>query len=172
MTGLLLSGNAWAVEFDEYAVKAAYLYNFAKFVEWPPGSFSTTDAPLSICIAGDDPFDNKLEMLSGKVVEGHPVEVRHIPAATGFERCHVLFIGRVEQKRFKTLLARLGRLPILTVSDIDDFAQAGGMIGLIETEQRIRFDINLDAANQANLKLSSHLLKLARVMGGLRGVSQ
>jgi hypothetical protein len=164
LSGLLLGGHAWASEFDEYAVKAAYLYNFAKFVEWPPGAFASADAPLLICIAGDNPFGDALATLSGKTVESHPVEVRPIPAATGLEKCHIVFIGRAEQGRFKTVLAKLARLPILTVSDIGGFAQAGGMIGLVEADQRIRFDINLAITHQANLKLSSQLLKLATIV--------
>lgn len=158
------SGSAWAVEFDEYAVKAAYLYNFAKFAEWPPGAFAGPNAPLSICIAGDNPFGGALETLSGKTVDSHPVEVRHLPAATGLEKCHIVFVGRAEQGRFKAMLAKLARLPILTVSDIGDFARMGGMIGLVEADQRIRFDINLAATRQANLKLSSQLLKLATIV--------
>lgn len=158
------TGNVRAAEFDEYAVKAAYLYNFAKYVEWPPGAFATAAAPLSICIAGDNPFGDALATLSGKTVDSHPVEVRHLPAATGLDKCHIVFVGRAEQGRYKTVLARLARLPILTVSDIGDFARMGGMIGLVEADQRIRFDINLAAARQANLKLSSQLLKLATIV--------
>ncbi|QQS55390.1 MAG: YfiR family protein [Candidatus Competibacteraceae bacterium] len=164
LAGALLGSATWASRFDEYAVKAAYLYNFAKFVEWPPEVFSATDSPLVICIAGDNPFGTALEALRDKVVEGRPVEVRHIPTATGLDRCNVVFIGRAEQRRLKTVLAELARLPILTVSDIGGFAQAGGMIGLFETEQRIRFNINIMAARQANLKLSSQLLKLATIV--------
>jgi hypothetical protein len=170
--GLLLGSNAWAAEFDEYAVKAAYLYNFAKFVEWPPGAFANADAPLLICIAGDNPFGDALAMLSGKTVESHPLEVRPIPAATGLDQCHIVFIGRAEQGRFKTVLAKLARLPILTVSDIGGFAQAGGMIGLVEADQRIRFDINLATTHQANLKLSSQLLKLATIVEQSGGVPE
>ncbi|MFO1371852.1 MAG: YfiR family protein [Candidatus Competibacteraceae bacterium] len=161
---LLLGSGAWASEFDEYAIKAAYLYNFAKFVEWPAGVFTTTDTPLAICIAGDNPFGEALASLSGKTVESHPVEVRHIPAATGLDRCHIVFISRTEQGRFKAVLAKLNRLPILTVSDIGDFTQAGGMIGLVEADQRIRFNINLAATHRAGLNLSSQLLKLATIV--------
>ncbi len=96
--------------------------------------------------------------------ESRPVAVRHIPAATGLEKCHIVYIGRSEQGRFKAVLTKLARLPILTVGDIADFAQEGGMIGLVEAEQRIRFNINLAAARQANLKLSSQLLKLATIV--------
>lgn len=162
--GLLLGSSAWASEFDEYVVKAAYLYNFAKFVEWPPNVFVTTDTPLSICIAGDNPFGEALGSLSGKTVESHPVEIHLIPTATGLDRCHIVFMGRAEQGRYKTVLAKLARLPILTVSDINGFAQEGGMIGLIEADQRIRFNINLTATRQAGLKLSSQLLKLATIV--------
>lgn len=83
---------------------------------------------------------------------------------TGFDRCHIVFIGRIEQGQFKTVLAKLARLPVLTVSDIGDFARTGGMIGLVEADQRIRFDINLTTARRANLKLSSQLLKLAFIV--------
>ena len=164
LAGPLLGGDTWASEFDEYTVKAAYLYNFAKYVEWPPGAFVNADAPLLICIAGDNPFGDALTALSGKSIESHPVEVRHLPAATGLEKCHIVFVGRAEQGRFKTMLAKLARLPILTVGDISDFARMGGMIGLVEADQRIRFDINLTATRQANLKLSSQLLKLATIV--------
>lgn len=168
LTALLLSGLipgvAGANEFDEYAVKAAYLYNFAKYVEWPPGTFASADAPLLICIAGDDPFGDALAALSGKMIENHPVKVRPLAVTTDLNPCHIVFVSRAEQGRLKTLLAKLARQPILTVSDISDFAQAGGMIGLIEADQRIRFSINLNATRQADLKLSSQLLKLATIV--------
>lgn len=162
--GAPLNNDAWASGFDEYAIKAAYLYNFAKFVEWPPGAFPTSDSPLVICIAGENPFGTALAALQGKSVESRPVKVLDLPTVTGLDQCNVVFFGRAEQGRFKTVLAKLARLPILTVSDISDFAQAGGMIGLFEAEQRIRFSINITAARQANLKLSSQLLKLATIV--------
>lgn len=162
--GFLAASGVWSGEFDEYAVKAAYLYNFAKFVEWPPEAFAQADAPLLICIAGSNPFGGALDTLAGKLVDSHPVTVRYLPAASGLEQCHIVFIGRAEQGRSKALLAKLAQLPVLTVGDNSDFIEAGGMIGLIEAEQRIRFNINLTAARQANLKLSSQLLKLATVV--------
>ena len=164
LLGSLSPGAAGASEFDEYAVKAAYLYNFAKYVEWPPGTFASADAPLLICIAGDDPFGDALAALSGKMIENHPVEVRRLSVTTDLNPCQIVFVSRAEQGRLKTLLAKLARQPILTVSDISDFAQTGGMIGLIEADQRIRFNINLNAAQQAHLKLSSQLLKLATII--------
>ena len=163
--GLVLGQcSAWAGEFDEYAVKAAYLYNFAKFVEWPPGTFATTDAPLLICIAGDNPFGAALATLSDKTVENHPVRLRHMPTAGSLAQCHIVFISRTEQGRFRAMLEKLDDLPILSVSDIADFTRAGGMIDLVEVEQRIRFNINLSAARRARLRLSSQLLKLATIV--------
>lgn len=164
LSGVFVAGSAWGSEFDEYAVKAAYLYNFAKFVEWPPETFATADAPLRICVAGDNPFGDALASLSDKKVANHPVEVRAIPATVNLNPCHIVFISRSEQRRFKALLTKLDRLPILTVSDMGGFALDGGMIGLIEADQRIRFDINLAVTRQANLKLSSQLLKLANIV--------
>lgn len=158
---VLLGGLAWAEGFDEYAIKAAYLYNFAKFVEWPPQAFAGANAPLVICVAGFNPFGDALNALSGKTVKNHPVELRYPSAADGFEGCHILFIGRGEQSRLRAMLARCNGLPVLTVSDIGAFTQMGGMVGLVESEQRIRFEINLNTARQSDLKLSSQLLKLA-----------
>lgn len=164
LSGLLLNGNARASEFDEYTVKAAYLYNFAKYVEWPSEVFVKTDTPLLICIVGKNPFDGALEMLAGKMVNSHPVEVRSVLATANLGRCQVVFIARTEQSRLNTILKNMDSQPVLTVSDISNFAEAGGMIGLIEIEQRIRFDINMAATDRARLKLSSQLLKLARIV--------
>lgn len=164
LAALLLAGGAWGGEFDEYAVKAAYLYNFAKYVEWPSAVFTRSDAPMAICIVGENPFGVALSALAGKTVGSHPVEVRPVSSGTELEKCHIVFISQAEQGRARALVSRLAHLPILTVSDIDDFARSGGMIGLVEAEQRIRFDINLATARQANLKLSSQLLKLATIV--------
>lgn len=163
---MLLNGldpgiTAWANGFDEYAVKSAYLYNFAKFVEWPLQSFDRADAPLVICIAGANPFGEALASLADKTVEHHPVEVRHQPEAVNLGRCHIVFVSRAEPRRWTAVRDQCGGLPVLTVSDIGDFVRQGGMIGLVESDQRIRFDINLAAARQVGLRLSSQLLKLA-----------
>jgi hypothetical protein len=159
-----LASRAVAGGVDEYAIKAAYLYNFAKFVEWPTESFTHAEAPLTICVAGGSPFGSALEALTGKKVATHPVEVRYLPNPSRIDQCHIAFLSRTEQPRLKPLLAQLVGRPVLTVSDISDFAQGGGIIGLVEAEERIHFNINLDAARQADLKLSSHLLKLATII--------
>ncbi|MDG4553347.1 MAG: YfiR family protein [Candidatus Competibacter sp.] len=164
LIAVLVARSVCPEVYDEYAVKAAYLYNFAKFVEWPSGTFSNHDAPLVICIAGDNPFGDTLAAISNKNVDSHPVEVRIISLTARLDQCHVVFIGRADQEQFKTVLLKLARLPVLTVSDINGFAQAGGMIELFKTEQRIRFNISIQATHRANLKLSSQLLKLATIV--------
>lgn len=161
---VLLTRSLRSEIYDEYTVKAAYLYNFTKFVEWPPGTFPATDSPLVICVSSENPFGGALATLHGKTVADHPVEVRLISLAARLDRCHVIFIGRTNQGNFKTVLTKLARLPILTVSDINDFTQSGGIIELFDENQRIRFSINITVARQANLKLSSQLLKLAVIV--------
>jgi hypothetical protein len=162
ITGLPLAVSALTA--DEYAVKAAYLYNFAKFVEWPPASFATDNAPLLICVMGDNPFGEALTNLHGKRVGAHAVAVQELPSSQEAPSCHIVFITRSQQPRLKNLLATLSGRPVLTVSDIDNFTQGGGIIGLIEIEQRIQFVINTSAASRAGLKISSQLLKLAIVV--------
>ena len=166
----LLLAIAWlplaasALAADEYAIKAAYLYNFAKFVEWPPSAFTGDDAPLHICIINDNPFGDALASLRGKTVGSHAVSVQALPSHSDGSGCHIVFISRSQEPRLRNLLATFSKRPALTVSDIEDFAQRGGIIGLIEVEQRIQFAINLAAMRRAGLKLSSQLLKLAIIV--------
>jgi len=154
----------------EYDVKAAFLYNFAKFVEWPPDTFKEPTAPLTVCVLGDDPFGEALEKeFSGKTVQDRPIVFEpldhHAPAA-----CQVLFVSASERKRVDAILQDLQGPPILTVSDIHRFVKHGGMIGFTLEDDRVRFEVNLAAAEQAGLKISSQLLKLAKnVTGKPRG---
>lgn len=150
---------------DEYAVKAAYLFNFAKFVEWPPQALPTRQSPVTLCIAGRDPFGNALETTGDKSLRERPLVIRRLSRLEEFTHCHLLFLSDSESTRLGQILAKLKNGPILTVSDISGFADAGGMIGLVNVGQRIRFEINLPAVQKANLKISSQLLKLARIIG-------
>jgi hypothetical protein len=154
---------------EEYTVKAAYLYNFAKFVEWPQQTFATPTAPIILCILGRDPFGDSLDKIAEKTVGERPVAIRRLAQVEETNGCHVLFVSRSESTRLQSILNGLAPAPILTVSDIPGFADAGGMIGLINVGQRIRFEINLRAATRAQLKISSQLLKLARVIGDSEG---
>ncbi|MFI5057189.1 MAG: YfiR family protein [Candidatus Acidiferrales bacterium] len=163
-------GSAQANPSSEYAVKAAFLFHFAQFAEWPPTAFKDPNAPLTFCTLGEDEFHGALdESISGKTIENRPLRVQHLKQLQEVEGCHVIFISANEKKRIPALLASLKDSPVLTVGETEHFAQEGGMIGLSLEENKIRFEINLGSVEHAKLKLSSRLLTLAKtVLGGSR----
>lgn len=149
----------------EYDVKAAFVLNFARFVEWPDAAFADRSAPLVIAIAGDDPFDGRLERLvRDKTINAHPLTVKQMSGTADFKGVNVLFVSASERQRASAILKTLIGARVLTVSDIDGFCSMGGMIQLTNQEQRIRFEVNLFAAQHAGLAVSSKLLGLARVV--------
>jgi YfiR/HmsC-like len=151
-----------AVEVPDVAVKAAFLYNFAKFAEWPalpPG------APIVLCVVGDDGIaDALLETVRGQNISGHTLEVSRPRESATWRACHLLFIGSAEIRQAVSGLEGLKTLPVLTVSDGQGFAQAAGIIELYVESGRMRFAINVDAAEHSRLRLSSRLLGLAKVI--------
>jgi len=151
--------------FDEYQVKAAFLYNFAKFVEWPPGTFSSPSDPIGICIAGVNPFGSTLDtMVQGKKMGERVFAVRRIPDTQQAKECQILFIGGTEWKRLRSLLDALKGAAILTVGETDDFTAAGGMIAFQLAGPRVRIQIDLETAEHSRLKISSKLLSLAQIV--------
>jgi hypothetical protein len=165
---LLLAGPgsaaAQAGSEGEYSIKAAFLYNFAKFAEWPPSVFDDASGPLVICVLGPDPFGSALDEIEGKGVGRRAISIRRVRSPLEIGQCHIVFISNALAAEARTICGALGQAPVLTVSDIDGFAQTGGMIGLTTVDNRIRFQINLKAAENAGLKLSSQLLKLATIV--------
>jgi len=159
-----LNPTAQASSSREYAIKAVFLYNFAKFVEWPSQAFEDSTTPIILCILGKDPFGVFLKPLKGKTVKGKKIIIKYIHKIDDMEKCHVLFVGKSEDKQLVRILARLGDRNVLTVSDIGNFAQRGGIIGLTREKDEIHFEINLDASKMADLKISSRLLKIARIV--------
>jgi len=154
----------------EYDVKAAFLFHFAQFVEWPQGAFNGASSPLTYCTFGQDPFHGALDAsLSGKKVGEHPLQVIHLKAAQDFQGCHILFVGAAERKSISGTLAGLKGKPVLTVGETEHFTADGGMIGFCLEDNKIRFEINLDAAEKARLKISSRLLSLAKHVVGASG---
>lgn len=145
----------------EYLIKAAILFNFAKFASWPETTFGYPGAPLRICVLGDDPFGPALDSLHGKQVRNRPLATARIGTLEEAPQCHILFVSSSEEANLPAILDYVGKLPILTVADIGRFANTGGIIALKEVNNRSRIEINLDAAEQAGLKLSSKLLRLA-----------
>jgi len=149
---------------SEYQVKAVFLFNFAQFVEWP--AVATPDSqPVIIGVLGEDPLGTFLdETVRGERLGLRPFEIRRYRELTDIRACNILFISRSESERVGEILAALGKRPILTVSDGDDFAKRGGMIQFVNDKNRIRLRINLEAAQAANVTISSKLLRVAEIV--------
>jgi YfiR/HmsC-like len=149
---------------DEYQVKAAYLLNFARFVEWPAGDLPAS-SPLEIVIVGDDSFGGALEVvLLGKSANGHPIHLRHLRWDDVLTSYQIVFISVSEERHLPQILRFLGHSSVLTVSDIDRFALRGGVIEFRIVGNRVRFDINRTSAVAAQLNISSKLLAVARAI--------
>lgn len=155
---------------EEYQIKAAFLFHFAQFVEWPEGAFQEADSPLVYCTIGKDPFQGALEeSFKGKMIGSHSLQVRHLKEGGAAQGCHVAFLGKAAGRHIQDELASLRGNPVLTVGETEQFVKESGMIGFSLEENKIRFDINLEAAEQAKLKISARLLALAKtVIGGPR----
>ena len=149
----------------EYEIKAAFLLNFTKFVEWPATSFADANAPIVLDIIGKDPFGNSLDgIVEGQFVQGRGVVVRRERPGEYLRSSQIAFIDDSEKARVPEILGSLQGFSVLTVSDIDGFAEEGGVIQFVIEEDRVRFVINLEAASRAKLKINSKLLALARVI--------
>lgn len=147
---------------SEYQVKAAYLYDFSRFVEWPAHSGSEKDPTFAICVIGKDPFGAILDAtLAGEKREGQNLEARRISKAQEALACRILFIGTSEADHLKEILAQMKKATVLTVSDIPRFSESGGMIEFVLKDHKVRFDVNLTNATDAGLAVSSDLLKVA-----------
>ncbi|MEZ5585147.1 MAG: YfiR family protein [Candidatus Competibacteraceae bacterium] len=150
---------------DVYALMAVYIQNFAKFTTWPVESFVDPTAALNLCILGEDPFGVALAKVDGSKIRDHALRIKHYPRVAVISGCHIVFISRSERWRLEQILHDLTGTPILTVSDIPEFSQQGGMITLLTVDRRLRFAVNPVAVARAGLKLSSKLLELAQIVG-------
>lgn len=147
----------------EYKVKAAYLYNFTKFINWPDDVFPVHEAhPFKICILGDNPFGHSLDLISNKTAQGHNVKVEYLETINTQSECHVIFISKSREKEIQKIFEVLTSKNILTVSDINDFTTKGGGISLDIVNGKVQFNVNLQATNKAGLKVSAKLLELAK----------
>lgn len=181
--GLSLPGIAWALMFalclnlqaqsppTEYQVKAAYLLNFGKFVTWPATTAAANPEPFSICVLGEDPFGSILDStVRGEKIDGRSVVAKRIRGSGEVSACNILFISRSEQGQVRKIASSLGKSGVLTVSDSQDFISHGGAIQFTLSGNRVRFEVNLNATQEAGLGLSSELLKVASsVHGKTRG---
>jgi len=147
---------------SEYQLKAAFLYNFAKFVEWPATALPQDSSPFVIGILGNNPFNEDLKKtVAGKKISEHPIAVVSFPNLADATNCHILFISSSEKARLTEIFKWLQTAPILTVGETDQFTETGGMINFVTEANKIRFQIKDDTAKAARLKISSKLLNLA-----------
>lgn len=149
----------------EYELKAAMLYNLTRFVEWPASAYADAQAPTVLCILGRDPFGDSLTSIaSSQTGGGRPVQIRRIANNKEIKGCHVAYISSSERKNIAQILAGLKGASVLTVGEMAQFAARGGMIQFSLEEKQVRFEVNLEAASESDLKISSRLLVLARVV--------
>jgi hypothetical protein len=149
-----------------YTVKAAYLFQFARYVEWPADAFATRESPWVIGVLGPYPFDSVFEDIARtKRIEGRPVTIRRFASMAHYTSCHILFIAAATEPAQRAIgIEQLKQSPVLLVGEEPGFAEEGGVINFFVEEGRVRFEINVQAARQRQLKISSTLLSLAKLV--------
>lgn len=162
--GMLSAFSAFAEVPSEAQVKAAYVLNFAKFTEWPATAFGKEGAPLQVCVAGSADTLAGFGAIRGKNVHGREVQVRHVPkpAEAQWSGCGIVYLDPTQRTSIPGILKSLAGLPVLTVSDVDNFVDSGGMLGLVLVDGRVRFDANRESVRAGGLQLRAQLLTLAR----------
>jgi hypothetical protein len=166
---LIVAASARATDQGASApeLRAAFMYNFAKFTEWPASVIGPPDRPIVFCVSDDQPMADALEQIvKGRAVSGHALSVRRTGFASGgdFRTCHLLYASGLDLKRANELIGTLDRSPVLTVGDFERFAQMGGVANFFVEDGKMRFAINVDSAQRAGLRVSSKLLMLARIV--------
>jgi len=150
---------------SEYLIKAGFTYNFAKLVQWPDRAFPQPDSAIVIGIVGTDPFGNTLrDVLTGKNVNGRSFAVRHFKVGAELKDCNILFVSASETPHLDEIFRAVRGLPILTIGETPSFARRGGIINFVIEEDKVRFEVNVEAARQADITISSRLLTLAKIV--------
>jgi len=149
----------------EHDVKAAFIFNFAKFVDWPPGKSQESGTIMNVCVVGDAPLGAALEAIEGKIAGGKRIKIKLEPPQQSQGNCSILFVGDSEKEQLGRILETVKNASVLTIGDTKGFGQQGVMINFYMEEKRVRFEINPKAAGRAGLKVSSNLLKIARIVG-------
>jgi hypothetical protein len=148
----------------EYDIKAAFIYNFLKYVEFPAQSFPAGSTTLAIGVLGKDPFGGSLNALTKKSIQGRSLVIKRFTDVKDIGDTHVLFISSSEKARLKPILDAVKSTPVLTIGEVGGFAKNGGIINFTIENNNVRFEVNPDAAERAKLKISSQLLRLAKVI--------
>lgn len=163
LMGLMFSSVSGAVPISrECEIKASFIYNFTKFVEWPGRGLADPHAPFVIGVLGDSGCDAALERLaSDHQIGGHPIEVRKVASAQELKSLQMLYVSRTQDQQFAALASAITAAPVLTVGESAMFVAAGGMVNFVQQDNKLRFEINVHSAAQAGLRVSAQLLKLA-----------
>lgn len=174
---LLLFAAAWVVVHSadvqaqpapskEYQVKAACLLNFVQFIQWPASAFPDAKTPISVGVLGDDPFGRVLEQtFEDESIDGRKLLIKRATHVDELKACHLIFISKSEKERLSGILESLNAVSVVTVGEVDEFVQRGGIIKFYLEENKVRFEINVSAAERKALKISSQLLKRAKIAG-------
>ncbi len=161
---------AYAQGYNETEVKAAFLYHFTSYIEYPPGAFAGPSAPFVIGVLGKTGITDALQQaVKGKSVKGRAILVKEVSISQEMRECHIVFVSDAEARSLPRILEILGDSPVLLVGESENFAAKGGMIGFFVEQKRVRFEINLEAVRRAHLTISSKLLSLARIVREKRG---
>ena len=157
--------NAEASSAD-YKLKAAYIYQFTKFAQWPDFSFDNNTSPIVICVLGDNPFNKTLDSFSSRSSQGRSLKVRYLAKLEDFSDCHIVFVSKSLKKHLDNILIKLKNHSVLSVSDIEGFAMGGGIIGFIKKKRRVGIEINVNMSKSSGVKLSSKLLEVSTLVQG------
>jgi len=151
---------------SEYRVKAAFLFNFARFVDWPAITFVSASSPFALCVYGDDPFGPDLDaIVQGESIAGRAMVVRRIRELDAVVQCQIVFVSGSADSELEAVVEKLGHRPTLVVSDVESAARRGAIIRMMTVNNRVRLLVNIDAARAAHLTISSNLLRAAEVVG-------
>jgi hypothetical protein len=165
ITGLFMfcvsDTNAYEIKPGEYRVKALFLYNFLKFIEWP----ANNNPALRICILGEDPFENDIDLILNETVNNRKLSVSYIADYRELKKCNLIFISHSEEDRLAEIIKATKEYHIVTIGDTEGFAERGVMINFYLQENKVRFEINKDAADRSGIRMSSKLLNLAKIVG-------
>jgi len=165
LLGLWLAAAGRGQTAEEYQVKAAFLFNFTRFVEWPPQVFKTPPDPITICVLGQNPFGPALvDAVKGKTADGRTFQVREVSGPHPATGCQILFVSSSERRRLHTILSEIRTDGVLTVGETDSFTSEGGIINFKIENGRVCLQVNVQAAEQAKLRISSKLLSLAQIV--------
>ena len=171
LSAMALGGHAEGLDSSdssEYLIKAGFIYNFAKLVEWPTASFAQPDSPIVIGILGEDPFGATLDrIVADKKINGRGFAVKRVKYSRDFKDlrdCNILFVSSSEKEHIESVIDAMKGLPILTIGDAPGFAKRGGIINFMLEDNKVRFEVNVEAAKHADLTISSRLLTLARIV--------